>query len=118
MRFISSAIHCAARSPACVPGPRPSKRSSAMARTRALRSAVFSEPVVSGCAGMLIGAAAIAPKATAATSNAAIAARNLPPFVQGGVKPFTLRNELALANDAEEIRNRHLARMDRDHPCG
>src|SRR6185503_16956457 len=118
MRFISSAIHCAARSPACVPGPRPSNRSSAIARVRALRSAVVSEPVVSGCAGMLIGAAATAPKPIAATSILAIGMRKLPSFVERGVEPLALRDELALTDHAEEIRDRNLARMDGHHARG
>src|SRR5277367_724519 len=51
MRFISSAIHCAAASPFWVPGPRPSKASSAIALSRADRSAALMSGVVVGWPG-------------------------------------------------------------------
>src|SRR5262245_13722975 len=114
MRFISSAIHWAARSPAGVPGPRPSKRSSAMARVRAIRSAEVIAPVVSGCGGTSIGAAAIAPTASAAASSVP-RPRNSATLVQGGVEAFAGGDELALTDNAQEVRDRNLATVDRHH---
>src|SRR5262249_37567237 len=51
MRFISSAIQSAARSPTCVPGPRPSKKSEERILSRAERSAAVISGIVCGCDG-------------------------------------------------------------------